>query len=404
MKLGTKDSDSRIDILMKLHAVNVYEFKRHAVEQELLKQDHYRSMFHIKKGIRTVEMTLRDIKIISGYCHQTETLKEKPKEAFPNLSLGNSLRDFRKGNQEEINSILNLNGKCTTSLPKIRLDHTKGNAKGEQKIASSLGGPFRATAFSAGVICGFPSESGVIDVSISPLLHCNKSRSKSGITVIDDHRTGINGNGPLSPFSESRGSAFGTKDNTRTRVTTAMSKTAIKEGLRELVLEYKRQRTLRCFTPIYSPSPMGGVTPLMFVAQNRQCEVLKVLLQYGMLERRPTYIIISVLFSPPRLEALDERCHATVTRELRDCMALCFRVLSHVSMSDIEMQIVYGRKPLIDDWRDHIPPSRYKDPCELTHLCRMVVRTSLLARGRLPDGIKSLPLPTLLQGYLNLES
>ncbi|KAK6290848.1 hypothetical protein J4Q44_G00387510 [Coregonus suidteri] len=162
----------------------------------------------------------------------------------------------------------------------------------------------------------------------------------------------------------------------------------------------------RCFTPIYSPSPMGGVTPLMFVAQNRQYDVLKVLLQYGMLERerRPTHVIVSVLFDPPRLEVLDERCHATVTRELRDCMALCFRVLSHVSVSDIEMQIVYGRKPLIEDWRDHIPPSRYRDPCELTHLCRMVVRTSLLARGRLPDGIKSLPLPTLLQGYLNLES
>ncbi|XP_067109197.1 ankyrin repeat and SOCS box protein 17-like [Osmerus mordax] len=162
----------------------------------------------------------------------------------------------------------------------------------------------------------------------------------------------------------------------------------------------------RRFTPIYSPSTVGGVTPLMFVAQNRQYDVLKVLLQYGMLERerRPTYVIISILFNPPRLEVLDERCLTTVTTELEDCMELCFRVVTYVCMADIEMQVVYGRKALIEDWKKHIPLTRYQEPCELSHLCRVAVRACLLQRGRLPDGIRALPLPAPLRNYLNLDN
>lgn len=85
---------------------------------------------------------------------------------------------------------------------------------------------------------------------------------------------------------------------------------------------------------------MGGVTPLMFVAQNRQYDVLKVLLQYGMLERerRSTYIIISVLFHPPRLEMLDERSLGEETQCIRECIELCSRVLTSISISDIEVQ------------------------------------------------------------------
>lgn len=85
---------------------------------------------------------------------------------------------------------------------------------------------------------------------------------------------------------------------------------------------------------------MGGVTPLMFVAQNRQYDVLKVLLQYGMLERerRPTYIIISVLFHPPRLEVLDERNPGEEARRIRECIELCSRVLTSISISDIEVR------------------------------------------------------------------
>ncbi|KAL2097519.1 hypothetical protein ACEWY4_006726 [Coilia grayii] len=158
----------------------------------------------------------------------------------------------------------------------------------------------------------------------------------------------------------------------------------------------------RSFTPIYSPS---GETPLMFVAQNRQYDVLKVLLQYGMLEReqRPTYIVISILFNPPRLEELDEQNQGELGRGIRECVELCCRVLTSICISDIEMQIIYGRIPLIGEWRECIPATRYQEPCELAHLCRAAVRGCLLKKNWLPDGIKDLPLPSRLQSFLNLE-
>ncbi|XP_062376265.1 ankyrin repeat and SOCS box protein 17-like [Sardina pilchardus] len=161
----------------------------------------------------------------------------------------------------------------------------------------------------------------------------------------------------------------------------------------------------RSFTPIYSPSPMGGLTPLMFVAQNRQYDVLKVLLQYGMLERelRPTYIIICILFNPPRLEVLDEQNPGEEGQSIRECVELCSRVLTSISINDIEMQILYGRVPMIADWRDCLPITHYQEPCELTQLCRVAVRAHLLKMRRLPDGLKDLPLPSRLQAFLNIE-
>ncbi|XP_029929953.1 ankyrin repeat and SOCS box protein 17 [Myripristis murdjan] len=160
--------------------------------------------------------------------------------------------------------------------------------------------------------------------------------------------------------------------------------------------------TWRCFTPVYSP--VAGMTPLMHAAKNRQFDVLKVLLQYGMLERerRPSYIIIAILFYPPCVE--DENLsYETWRQELKDCMALCFRVLTCVSVGDIESQIIHGLKPLIEDWRDCIPRNRSRDPCELSHLCRAVIRRSLLDHSLLPAGISALPLPLQIQNYLNLE-
>ncbi|XP_030630568.1 ankyrin repeat and SOCS box protein 17-like [Chanos chanos] len=159
------------------------------------------------------------------------------------------------------------------------------------------------------------------------------------------------------------------------------------------------------FTPIYGPGTLSGLTPVMFLAQYQQSDVLKVLLQYGMLERerRPSFIIVCILFSFRRLREHDALNYTAIIQDVHECLTLCFRVLTYISITDIEMQIIYGQTPLIKDWRDHIPVSRYLEPCELTHLCRTTLRRRLLIRGCLPDGIKRLPLPTRLQDYLNLE-
>ncbi|KAL7849341.1 hypothetical protein SRHO_G00209640 [Serrasalmus rhombeus] len=155
-----------------------------------------------------------------------------------------------------------------------------------------------------------------------------------------------------------------------------------------------------------SPGIVGHITPLAFLAQWRCSRVLKQLFQCGHLEResRPSNVLLSILFSPPRLEeAPDKRSHTQVVKDVEDCMALCFRVLTHISIADIELQVIHGCSPLLEDWRVFIPPSRYQQPCELTHLCRVAIRRTLMLTGGLPDSIKTLPLPTYLKNYLNLE-
>ncbi|XP_006634826.2 ankyrin repeat and SOCS box protein 17 [Lepisosteus oculatus] len=164
----------------------------------------------------------------------------------------------------------------------------------------------------------------------------------------------------------------------------------------------------RPFTPVYSPSPLSGVTPLNYIAQTRQHRVLKVLMQYGLLEKErcPAFFVFTIMFYPPRLQVLDELDLANIMDGARRCIVLCTRVLTHISVSAIEAQVSLGRMPLVPDWRDCIPVNRYRDPCELSHLCRVTLRAWLLMIGsrNLPASIKALPLPAALQNFLNLES
>ncbi|MBN3298585.1 ASB17 protein, partial [Amia calva] len=162
----------------------------------------------------------------------------------------------------------------------------------------------------------------------------------------------------------------------------------------------------RPFTPVYSPSRLEGVTPLLYVAQIRQSSILKILLQYGLLERErcPMHILLTILFYPPSPHILDELYYRNIIDDTKDCIALCARVLTRISVSDVETQIDFGRDPLIADWKDYIPVTRYRDPCELSHLCRATIRWCLLGRINLPKGIRELPLPPALQRFLNLES
>lgn len=79
------------------------------------------------------------------------------------------------------------------------------------------------------------------------------------------------------------------------------------------------------------------------------------------------------------------------------------RHITHIMPLSLQSQIICGLKPLIEDWRDCIPRNRSQDPCELSHLCRAVIRRSLLDLSLLPAGISALPLPLQIQNYLNLE-
>ncbi|CAK6959336.1 ankyrin repeat and SOCS box protein 17-like [Scomber scombrus] len=165
----------------------------------------------------------------------------------------------------------------------------------------------------------------------------------------------------------------------------------------------------------------GLSTVLSVVAKNCHIDALRILLQHGMLEkeRRPSYIINVILFTPlPLVE--EEYIKATLIRRRIDCMVLCFRVLTRVSITHLQngciqfgfhvkllsfkVQVRSGRMPLTEDWSDHIPHGRCTVPCELSHLCRVAIRRRLLSRALLPKGIFELPLPESLKKYLNLQA
>ncbi|DAA31339.1 TPA: ankyrin repeat and SOCS box protein 17 [Bos taurus] len=162
----------------------------------------------------------------------------------------------------------------------------------------------------------------------------------------------------------------------------------------------------RTFTPVYCPSPLSGITPLLYVAQTRQYNILKILLQYGILEREnnPINIVLTILLYPSRVRIMVDHELVDIEEDAKTCLVLCSRVLSTISIREIEMQLSLGRRPIISNWLDYIPSTRYKDPCELLHLCRITIRAQLLTNNMLPNGIFSLLIPVCLQNYLNLES
>ncbi|KAM5257151.1 ankyrin repeat and SOCS box protein 17 [Ctenodactylus gundi] len=162
----------------------------------------------------------------------------------------------------------------------------------------------------------------------------------------------------------------------------------------------------RTFTPVYCPSPLSGITPLLYVAQTRQSSILKILLQYGILEREknPLNVVLTILLYPSRVRIMVDYELIDTEEDAKTCLLLCSRVLSVISIREIEAQLSLGRRPIISNWLEHIPQTRYKDPCELSHLCRITIRARLIANNNVPNGIFSLQLPVRLQNYLNLES
>ncbi|KAM9000485.1 ankyrin repeat and SOCS box protein 17 isoform 2-T2 [Sarcophilus harrisii] len=160
------------------------------------------------------------------------------------------------------------------------------------------------------------------------------------------------------------------------------------------------------FTPVYCPSPLSGITPLLYVAQTRQSNILKILLQYGILERerKPVNIVLTILLYPSRVRIMVDHELVDIREDAKTCLVLCSRVLSVIPVREIEAQLSLGRRPIVSNWLDYIPSTRYKDPCELLHLCRLTIRAQLLSNNMLPNGIFSLLIPVRLQNYLNLES
>lgn len=100
----------------------------------------------------------------------------------------------------------------------------------------------------------------------------------------------------------------------------------------------------RTFTPVYCPSPLSGITPLLYVAQTRQSNILKILLQYGILERdnNPINIVLTILLYPSRVRIMVDHELVDIEEDAKTCLVLCSRVLSTISIREIEVsKILY---------------------------------------------------------------
>ena len=95
----------------------------------------------------------------------------------------------------------------------------------------------------------------------------------------------------------------------------------------------------RTFTPVYCPSPLSGITPLLYVAQTRQSNILRILLQYGILEREknPINIVLTILLYPSRVRIMVDHELIDIQEDAKTCLMLCSRVLSTVSVREIEV-------------------------------------------------------------------
>ncbi|XP_023212423.1 ankyrin repeat and SOCS box protein 17-like [Centruroides sculpturatus] len=86
---------------------------------------------------------------------------------------------------------------------------------------------------------------------------------------------------------------------------------------------------------------------------------------------------------------------------------LLLRIIPQLQRRDMKLPDMTEIRSFVDDLSERgiiwNLRRRYLQPSELRHLCRCVIRRHLRKMWKLPLGIFELPLPNLLQKYLNLE-
>ena len=117
---------------------------------------------------------------------------------------------------------------------------------------------------------------------------------------------------------------------------------------------------------------------------------------------------LEIADSPVRHQAILESCEAKILRYF-------FRARSHVYLNSIQPRGIPGTHvPPGVDYEDVllipgqltflVPKDRYLNPASLQHICRLVIRRSLLDADSLPDGVYKLSLPFTIQSYVDLLS
>ena len=147
-----------------------------------------------------------------------------------------------------------------------------------------------------------------------------------------------------------------------------------------------------------------GESALVFAARRRNFQVMRVLLRYGADEMMKWLnfqnVLEVLLFAPHTVYVTAEDMRAT-----EQCIALLTSIMecSGEVITGLEDKHKAGYFPLCPHWRHLIPHhiTEAQGP-SLRHRCRRVIRDTLRKHGVLPAGITSLPLPNLIQDYIDI--
>ncbi|GFT27352.1 SOCS box domain-containing protein [Nephila pilipes] len=137
----------------------------------------------------------------------------------------------------------------------------------------------------------------------------------------------------------------------------------------------------------------------------------------NMLLRHLTRILWASLGTDTEDSSWDTTVVSSTLHDVWQCLRFLLRVIKQIQMGELEFSLMnFDPGGLTVTSSSHefirsvsergIVPKlkcRYLEPSELKHLCRLVVRDSLNLKWNLPYGIFSLPLPKILQRYVNLS-
>ena len=157
-----------------------------------------------------------------------------------------------------------------------------------------------------------------------------------------------------------------------------------------------------------------GETPLTFALRHKCPEVAQVLLRWGanvndswMNFRNP---LEALLFSPNHILVTEQQ-----EQNILKCATYLCSVLPIVDLVSLRSLEKEGYCALLTDWEEALVEAQSQGvgwgihavdrstPSTLSHHCRLVIRKSLLSSGSLPGGAYDLPLPKLLQQYIDLR-
>ena len=144
-----------------------------------------------------------------------------------------------------------------------------------------------------------------------------------------------------------------------------------------------------------------GETPLMLACRHHRPDMVLLLLRHRASVDSSWLFFrsaLEVLLFSPNIVVVDE----PGLEDIKTCITLYQRATTSINIERLKDMEKDGRCALYPGWYQLISHDQYKHPALLTHLCRHSIRRHLYMRSDVPTMIATLPLPQVLQKYVDL--